>query len=556
MKAMEEPAIRLSGHYRKARRHMQLKRRNARRKVWHHRLKRRTGILMQFSNRILRRAPHSSTRSWRRWRVARLVWAACASCVFVAPASAQSVATSRCVDRMALELAQRQSQAPTSDAQSLIETASLQLPELNYTCLRLRNGRHVWVGQAGNMDGPPVLLVHGLGQNAHRDWRASVPALAARFRVIALDLPGFGASDALPQGYSFDALAAVLAEVLEHYRVSRAHVVGHSLGGALSLHFAHVRPQLVDRLVLVDAAGILQRSVFVRHMTLVQLPNYGIAPADRLLSYLDDRVNNLSRLLLRRLDDGFDLSGWLMANPSVRIPLLGRHTQVDAAVGLAEYDFTPAIRAVDAPTTLIWGRDDSIAPLRSGETLVARMRDARMHVLDGVGHVPMSEAARQFNAVLLSALEGPLPPRFNADAPSVQYGDVTCVNESNARFSGHYAVLTLKNCADAHIEYARIGKLILDNSSATLRYSTVSASEGAAVLAERSRLTATAVTVRGRVAIHAVQSEIDLAGASVRASERAVDSHGDSRVYFSVSDIEAPDYSGDAHFIWPPTGRR
>lgn len=106
--------------------------------------------------------------------------------------------------------------------------------------------------------------------------------------------------------------------------------------------------------------------------------------------------------------------------------------------------------------------------------------------------------------------------------------------------------------AGARIEFARIGKLILEGSTATLSHSTI-ASESAAVLATRSRLAATAVTVRGTTALYAEQSELDFAGASIRASTRAEESAGNSRLYFSVSDIEAPDYNGDAHFIWPPT---
>ena len=517
------------------------------------------------SLRKVREGSRCDSRSSGSKRLRRLALVLCAQGWLSAGAVAQVANESSCVDRLAAELAQTQAQAqaqtqtqaqiqtsaPTIETTPSTTSVALRLPNLNYSCLRLSNGRHVWVGEAGSEHAATVLLVHGLGNNAHRDWRASIAALAPKFRVLVVDLPGFGASESLPQGYSFDALASVLAEVLDRYRANSAHVVGHSLGGALSLYFAHVRPQRVERLVLVDAAGILHRSVFVRHMVQVQLSSNGSAPADRLLALLDRRINDLSRLLLQRLDDGFDFSDWLMDNPAVRIPLLGSHTQVDAAVGLVEHNFAPAIRAIAAPTTLIWGAADPIAPIRSGEMLVARMRDARIHVLASTGHVPMTESTREFNVLLLAALSEPVLPKFNGDAPNIQYGDVTCANQSNARFTGYFASLTLKNCAAARIEFARIGKLILEDSSATLSYTSI-ASDGAALIAERSRVTATAVTVRGETAIYAVQSDLDFAGASLRASKRAVESSGNSRLYFSVSDIEAPDFAGDAHFIWSP----
>ena len=68
------------------------------------------------------------------------------------------------------------------------------LAQLRYRCLALRNGQRVLVGEAGKLNPRTVLLVHGLGNNAHRDWAGVIPALAAKFHVVALVLPGFGAS--------------------------------------------------------------------------------------------------------------------------------------------------------------------------------------------------------------------------------------------------------------------------------------------------------------------------------------------------------------------------
>src|SRR5690606_28114053 len=95
-----------------------------------------------------------------------------------------------------------------SDASALrsgTDPAALRLPTLEYECMRLSSGRHLLVGSAGARHRPAALLIHGLGTNAHRDWREVIPALATDHHVITLDLPGFGGSDTLPQGYSFEA---------------------------------------------------------------------------------------------------------------------------------------------------------------------------------------------------------------------------------------------------------------------------------------------------------------------------------------------------------------
>jgi pimeloyl-ACP methyl ester carboxylesterase len=459
-----------------------------------------------------------------------------------ASATSSSVASpSACVDRVA--------QAASAVA--------VRLPDLRYTCLALRNGQRVLVGQAGLQRAPTVLLVHGLGNNAHRDWASVVPALAGQFHVVTLDLPGFGASEASPQGYSFDALGHALKEVLEQTAPGkRVHVVGHSLGGAVSLHFAHVHPGTVDRLVLVDAAGILLKTVFAQHVASMRTRQLGIDPVDRFLKGLGERINGLRRIVFNDLDDRFDFSRWLAQNPSVRYALLGRYTQVEAGLGLVEHDFTAAIREVQAPTTVIWGRDDPVAPVRTGNLLASRLPDARLRVIDGVGHTPMQESPTTFMRLLQEALASPLSPKYAVDVPEVSKGAASCLNEPDRSFSGHYDSITLDNCSNARISGAKLRQLTVKASSVTIEDSVID-SDDVALSTQASQLTATSLRLRGRVAIRADNSRLDLAGVSLQATERGVEMLAPSRLYFSVSDWQAPDFNGDAHFLWPlSTGQR
>lgn len=435
-----------------------------------------------------------------------------------------------------------------SDAASAVPA---RLPGLRYRCMVLGDGRHVLVGQAGERLAPTVLLVHGLGNNAHRDWASTIPALSSQFHVVALDLPGFGASDAAAQGYSFQALGDAMSQVLAQTAPDRrVHLVGHSLGGAAALYFAHTHPEKIDRLVLVDAAGILLKSVFVQHVTSVRTRQVGIEPVDRFLKDLSGLVNGVKRAVFNDMDERFDFSRWLARNPGVRYALLGRYTQVEAGLGLVEHDFTAAIRDTTAPTTVIWGRDDPVAPLRTGHMLAARMPDARLRVIDGVGHTPMEDSPNAFNGLLLEALAAPLAPRQAVDVPEASQGDVVCRDAPDQRYSGRFDSLTLENCANARIEQASLKQLTLKSSSVTVNDSVVDSSD-VALSAQDSQLTATSVQLRGRVAIRAADSRLDLAGVSLQARERGVETAGTSRLQFSVSDWRGTDYTGDAHFLWP-----
>lgn len=456
-------------------------------------------------------------------------------------AAAQSVGTEPCVEPV-----------PT-DASATPPPP--RLAYLKYRCLKLPGGQRVLVGEAGTAQPRTVLLVHGLGNNAHRDWARVVKPLAAQFHVVAVDLPGFGASPGGPEGYSFAALGKVLSQVLEQTAPGqRVHVVGHSLGGAVSLHFAHAHAAQVERLVLVDAAGILLKTVYVQHIASLRTPQVGIAPVDRFLKGLGERVGGFRRGVFNNLDERFDFSRWLAQNPGVRYALLGRYTQVEAGLGLVEHDFTRAIRETAAPTTVIWGADDPIAPLRTGRVLAARMPDARLKVIDGVGHTPMLESADAFRALLMEALTAPHEPR-DAREPlerltEASQGDVVCQSEPARSYTGRFDSLTLDNCPGARISAARLKRLVLKGSTVTLD-DTVIESDDVAISAVDSEATATNLRLSGRVAIRTDNSRFDLAGASLQAREQGVEMLSPSRLFFSVSDWRGSDFTGDAHFLWP-----
>ncbi len=106
-----------------------------------------------------------------------------------------------------------------------------------------------------------VILIHGLGGSVD-DWKNTIPALATDFHVLTFDLPGFGKSDKGSQVYSptrYAKLAHLLAD--RYFQNKTYYIVGHSMGGAIALRFASLRPARYQRLVLIDAAGILHPQV-------------------------------------------------------------------------------------------------------------------------------------------------------------------------------------------------------------------------------------------------------------------------------------------------------
>lgn len=235
-----------------------------------------------------------------------------------------------------------------------------------------------WV-DLGAGEGPPVILLHGLSGSS-RWWKRNAPALSARHRVVAPDVIGFGRTRCPGRMPSIAELADVLAGWMEEAGIGRAHVVGHSMGGQLAVHLAARHPERVERLVLVDSAGIPRpRPLAPRALAQFAL---GLAPP-------------------RRWGDPVFLpviaGDALVAGPRVILQAVGR---------ILRDDVRPLLSRVEAPTLIVWGEHDRVIPLEHGEELRTEIPGARLLVLRDAAHNPMVDRPEAFNTAVLDFLAG------------------------------------------------------------------------------------------------------------------------------------------------------
>lgn len=244
-------------------------------------------------------------------------------------------------------------------------------------------GARLRVFEAGK--GPAVLLLHGLG-GAAANWLAVAPALAVRARVVIPELPGHGASTALPAPVpTLDTYADRVAGVFDEPGV----VAGHSLGGLVALRLASRHPQLVSGLVLAGSAGIStgtrrsQRALAVA--SLIQ-PGKRIAPLRRVVS---------GRSMLRQIAFG-PVS---VADPRALDPRVGEaflagaalHTGVrEAADALVRTDPLRDVDRVRVPALVLHGARDRMVPLRDAFEYARRL-DAPLRVIADCGHLLIGE---------------------------------------------------------------------------------------------------------------------------------------------------------------------
>lgn len=226
--------------------------------------------------------------------------------------------------------------------------------------------------------GEPLLLIHGLSGSS-RWWTRNVPGLAARYRVVVPDLIGFGRTRRpgrrLPTP---EVVADVLAGWMGARGIDRANLVGHSMGGQVGIHLAARCPERVDRLVLVDAAGIPRP----------------FSP----------------RTLLRFAAESAPL--WRWGDPEF-LPVIARDaltagpwTIAQAITHILRDDVRPLLPQVQAPTLIVWGERDTLVPLTSAWEMRQAIPDVQLAVLRGASHNPMVDRPADFNRLVLRFLDG------------------------------------------------------------------------------------------------------------------------------------------------------
>jgi pimeloyl-ACP methyl ester carboxylesterase len=274
---------------------------------------------------------------------------------------------------------------PTAAA-SAADSASLADPPLLATRDVGTRGARVRFFEAGS--GPPVVLVHGyLSDRA--SWRAVVPELARRYRVIVPDLPGFGDSEKPPPAryaYGFDTFADSIVDVIAGLDLGRTSIVGHAMGGAVALTVAANHPDMVSRLALL--APLVYGAELGPIARVAPLPVLGPIVFKQLYSramfrrYFRERVySSLDKMPWDRVDHLFDAFNKPAAREAAYSAMLA---MLDTRALVAR------VPRVTAPALVVWGREDRAAPVAQGRRLVRELPHARFEVFE-CGHVPHEE---------------------------------------------------------------------------------------------------------------------------------------------------------------------
>lgn len=248
-----------------------------------------------------------------------------------------------------------------------------------------------------------VVMLHGSGPGAS-GWanfnRNIEPVVAAGFRVLLIDCPGWGKSDTVVNtGSRSDFNARIVKGVIDALGIGKISLIGNSMGGHSSVAFTLAYPEFVDKLVCMGG-GTGGMSLYT------PMPTEGIKLLNGL--YRDPTVDNL-----KRFNDVFVFDSSALTEDLLKMRvdnMLSRKDHLEnflkslAANPRQFPDFGPRLPTIAAPTLVIWGRQDRVVPMDTGLRLVAGIPNSELHIYNQCGHWAQWEHADKFNRMVIDFL--------------------------------------------------------------------------------------------------------------------------------------------------------
>ncbi len=275
---------------------------------------------------------------------------------------------------------------------------------MRYSLERVKAGRmSISTLFAGPEDAPPLLLIHGLGATK-ASWLTIVPALARRYRVIAIDLPGFGASTKPLARYDAPWFAERVFDFLDALGYSRVFLTGNSMGGRVAMEMALAEPYRVASIACLCPATPFNRRPLL-WLARVTRPELGVIAGRLPRAYLIDSVRQmffdpdlLEEDWYEAAIDDF-LRTW--RSPSSRMAFFAAARNIYLDEGSGETGFWGRLAQMSVPALYIYGKHDTLISHRFGQKIRKTIPHAEVKVWNDCGHVPQIEFPERTATALL-----------------------------------------------------------------------------------------------------------------------------------------------------------
>lgn len=256
--------------------------------------------------------------------------------------------------------------------------------------ITLANGLRVHIHDTGNIEGKPLLLIHGTSDSL-LTWNAITPHLADEFRLISLDLPGHGFSQA-PQTMSMQQFIDAGAEVLEHLGIANATWIGNSLGGGIAWRAALERSDKVNALVLIDPSGAPNKQAAKSNLGFRLLRS----PVGRFLGKHITPRSLIEKSITGTVADANIVSEEMIDRYWHLLRLPGNRSALASLAQLPRSDeMWNRIGEINVPTLILWGDQDQLTPYKNAPKFNSSIKGSELITYKGIGHMPMIEVPEQ-----------------------------------------------------------------------------------------------------------------------------------------------------------------
>lgn len=228
------------------------------------------------------------------------------------------------------------------------------------------DGQRIYYQTTGK--GPNLILVHGWKQDSSTWWPV-VDLLKDKFKLWLIDLPGFGRSEAPKKTWSIFDYADNLAHFIKENKIKNPIVLGHSLGGNITIVLANKYPNLISKLILEGASGVRPKSVF---------RSFLIIPS-KVIKYLVPNLFNLKEKLRLKLYG------------AIGSDYLGAGDLRKTFTKIVNQDASRYAEKISLPTLILWGEQDKEVPLDHAKKLYHLIENSRIEVMENTGHFPHLE---------------------------------------------------------------------------------------------------------------------------------------------------------------------
>lgn len=234
------------------------------------------------------------------------------------------------------------------------------------------DGHNVYYQKVGK--GKDLILLHGWGQDVST-WWGVIDKLKEQFTLWLIDLPGFGRSDNLKRTFGVLDYAKVVEQFIKKQKLNKPHFLGHSLGGRIGIKLAANNPELLDKLVLEDSAGIRPKETLMRGFFWV---------LSKTANLLIPEWKNFRQ----RLRQSF--------YASKKLDYYSAGDLRSTLVAVVDEDLQSSLAKIKNQTLILWGGKDNITPVYFAKIMYKKIPESKLEIIENAGHFPHLQTPDEF----------------------------------------------------------------------------------------------------------------------------------------------------------------